>query len=200
MAACDTLQDIVRDNLRGFASWNGTSHGKEPSRCCALATGYDHGSDGTAPLVSHSKEGRVMQRFVLISFLALAAPVTAQRGTTSTYAPGCGGATLTAAFQPIAGGGGAELLVLQATGLHPRAFGAMAWGHNQAQIEVFPNCFVALDPIWSITFQTDANGSHTWSRAWPRSIGGHFLIQMGSVQGPPLDVKLTNAIRADSNN
>ena len=147
-----------------------------------------------------------MRALVLLSVLVFAGSVICQRGTTSSYAPGCNGAVLNASFQPqMGGGGGAELLVLQASGLHPHttstpSFGVMAWGFNPTNIPVIGSCVIHVDAIWAIGFVPDAQGNHLWQRSWPRSIGGEMRIQMGTLRADPLEVRVTNAILAVSNN
>ena len=130
--------------------------------------------------------------------LSLVLPLAAQNYGTTPAGAGCGGATLTINFTPFGNGGNARIDVIGA-GLHPNSFGGMVFGLQPAAIgPVLGNigCMVWTEPIWSQQHQTDNTGGFFWSRSWPNSVVGFFLIQLGSFDASTLEVKLSNCVRA----
>lgn len=136
-----------------------------------------------------------MKNLAVALACSLSLPLAAQEYTTSHAGDGCGGATLTITFTPT---GANQMMTLRAEGLHPRTLGGQQWGFVPARIGpvLALDCYILTESVWSITFMTDAHGRHTWQRAWPASILGHFYIQQGSLDVANVDLKLTNCVRA----
>ena len=131
------------------------------------------------------------------AFLSLALPLAAQTYGSTPAGAGCGGATLTIIFTP--GAGGNADIEVRGENLHPNSFAGMIFGLQPAAIgPVLGNvgCYVRTDAIWAQQHLTDASGTMSWSRTWPHSAVGYFLIQVGSFDPSTLDVKLTNCVRA----
>jgi len=120
-------------------------------------------------------------RFHALAFaIALAAPAIAQTRTCTSTLAGLGcGATLTVTFTPIGKAGNQDLL-LQASGLHPDAFGIMVFGVAPAAIPLPSGCTLWTDFVWGHTVKADGFGDFSWSRAWPASAHAQYYIQFGT--------------------
>lgn len=120
-----------------------------------------------------------MFRFVSpVCTVLLAAATTAQATCNSTLSGTSCGPTLSVVFVPQGQGGGNDL-TLTASGLHPNSFGIMVWGTIPLNVPL-GNCPMLTDFLWGHFVQIDSQGSHSWSRNWPGSAIGGFLIQFGS--------------------
>jgi hypothetical protein len=132
------------------------------------------------------------------AILSLVLPLSAQTYGTTQAGAGCGGATLTVTFTSFGNGGNARIDI-RGEGLHPNSVAGMTFGVQPAAIgPVLGNigCFVRTEAIWAQHHLTDAAGVMTWSRSWPDSVVGYYLIQLGSFDATTLEVKLTNCVRA----
>ena len=108
-------------------------------------------------------------------------PAQVQYCTVTLSGTSCG-PQLSATMTPLGQGGNHEL-DLVATGLHPRAIGALQWGSNPTAVTLpGGGCLLLCDYVWGHYFQTDDAGSYSWGRSWPNWAVGYFYMQMGSLQ------------------
>lgn len=110
---------------------------------------------------------------------------------------GCGG-SLDITFTPV-GQAGNQDMTLNASGLHPDAFGLMVWGVVPINVPLGAGCSLLTDFVWGHTIQTDSLGEWSWSRTWPASSPGFYYIQFGSFVLDPsnnLELRVSDCKRA----
>jgi hypothetical protein len=117
------------------------------------------------------------------SLFAFASLSTAQQTCSTTLVAASCGPQLAITFTPV-GGAGNHTIELTCSGLDPNGIGVMIWGVQQTFVPL-PSCPLLTEFVWGHIVNLDATGSHTWSRSWPASVDGYFLIQFGSLTVSP---------------